>query len=187
MTECDVCGSATPVTPIPGTALTRAVREGYDPFAMGSPGPTLERASRAAAASGRDRIDEWKGIVSGRAGGQRMVCDGCLPALRPFLDRPLRRRIPGTGSIPCAECGHIDPPSQWHCSACGDIQWTLIVIAFVAGLGLLLWAAALGTLWGSVPLGLLGVLFLWISVDAARAGLRNRRRPATGGGARDGS
>lgn len=187
MTECDVCGRAGADTPVSGAALTRAVEAGYDPFAMGSPGPTLELASQAATASGRDRLDEWKSMVSGGAEGQQTVCSGCLPSLRPFLDVPLPVGRPAAGGSPCAKCGHPVPATEWHCSGCGDIQWTLIVIAFLSGVGLLLWAAALGTPWGSIPLGLLALLFLWISIDAARAGLRNRRKRATRDGEPDGS
>jgi len=176
MSLCDVCARPSAGEVIPNAVFRRAVRDGYNPFAMGLSGPTGEQIATMAQISGTDPYAMWLSRLADREMTDWLVCDGCLPALRPFLDRTAGTPSPpSSGLSVCSKCGEPNPASQWHCSHCGHIQWGLIIVSLIVGLGLALWALDLASWWGRGIVGALALLFLWIGVGSIREGLRNQR------------
>ncbi|MBU1227532.1 MAG: hypothetical protein KJ698_10045 [Actinobacteria bacterium] len=176
MSLCDVCGGAEAPHLIDGAGFAAAVRDGYDPFAMGLSGPTLQQIASTAQAAGADPRAVWRSESADRHPADWWVCDGCLPALRPFLDRAVHPPREPAGSRPaCSKCGKPNPASQWHCSHCGHIQWGLIVSSILAGLGFVLWGSTLVTWWGTGITWAVALLLLWIGIGSIREGLRSRR------------
>ena len=177
MSLCDVCAQAGAVEVVTGEAFEKAVRDGYNPFAMGPSGPTLEQIVTMAQISGADPYEVWRHQHVAWGGGDRVVCSGCIPALRPFLERDTATPLTPAGGGPsaCSKCGGMNPTSQWHCSHCGHIQWGLILSSLIVGIGLAWWALSIASWWGRGIVGLLALLFLWIGVSSIREGLRGRR------------
>ncbi|MCJ7726304.1 MAG: hypothetical protein MUP76_07970 [Acidimicrobiia bacterium] len=175
MALCDVCARPTGGEVVSDADFRKAVRSGYDPFRMGLSGPTLEQIATMSQIEGTDPYDAWRKRIAGQTMSEWQVCNGCLPALRPFLERKRSQPTAPTGAGACSKCGGSNPASQWHCSHCGHIQWGLIVFAFVVGLGLILWAARISNWLGTGITAVLAILFLWIGVTSIRDGLRARR------------
>ena len=174
MALCDVCAGTTAEETVSDLAFRKAVSGGYDPFRMGAYGPTLEQTAAMARISGSDPYEMWRTGIDRRSQAEWMVCDGCLPALRPFLDTG-KRTLPRPGGYQaCSECGGTNPASQWHCSHCGRVQWGLIGFSLVVGAGLLLWALAIANWLGRGFALAFAVLFLWIGVTSIRDARRNR-------------
>jgi len=175
MALCDVCARPTGGEVVADADFRKAVRGGYDPFRMGLSGPTLEQIATMSQIEGTDPYQSWRKQIDGQTTTEWQVCNGCLPALRPFLDA--RHSLPAvpTPTGACAKCGGSNPASQWHCSHCGRIQWSLIVFALVVGMGMALWMVGISNWVGRVITGALAILFLWIAVSSIRDGVRARR------------
>jgi len=153
----------------------RAVKNGFNPFALGLAGEALEQVITMARMSGLDPQAMWREQIVERNTTDWNVCLTCMAALRRYLPTE-EVATASTGTDKCSRCGAHNPTSQWHCSACGHIQWGLIAVSLIVGLLLALWAFNLTAVWGRVLTGLGAALFLWIAISSALEGIRNRER-----------
>jgi len=172
---CDVCARQANGEMVANAEFKRAVRSGFNPFALGLPGEALEQVITMARMSNMDPQTMWRDQIVERDTTDWNVCPICMMAMRPYL-KGEGNTIPALTTGECSKCGAGNPSSQWHCSACGNIQWGLIAFSLVVGVLLALWAYNLTAVWGRVLAGLGAALFLWIAISSAREGLRNRER-----------
>ncbi len=178
MAMCDVCARPDADEAVGGPEFLEAVKQGYDPFAMGLAGPTLEQIASMAEITGDDPYLTWRARVESSDLSVWQVCAACMPALGPFLDRKasrpsLQRVTPGPTE--CSKCGEHNPASQWHCSHCGHVQWGLITFSLLLGGGFLFWALTVSSWFGRGVLIALAVLFVWIGASSIREAARDRR------------
>ena len=86
MALCDVCARPTGGEVVADADFRKAVRGGYNPFRMGLSGPTLEQIATMSQIEGTDPYESWRKRIADQTMTEWQVCNGCLPALRPFLD-----------------------------------------------------------------------------------------------------
>ena len=172
---CDVCARQGDGEIVANARFKRAVRNGFNPFALGLPGDALKQVITMAQMSSMDPQTMWREQIVERDTTDWNVCLTCMAALRRYLETGDATPA-SAGPSKCSKCGALNPSSQWHCSACGNIQWGLIAISLITGLLLALWTFNLTAVWGQVLAGLGAALFLWIAVSSARDGIRNRER-----------
>ena len=175
MAFCDVCARQADGQLVSSSGFKRAVRKGFNPFSLGLPGQALEQVINMARISNLDPYTMWRDQIVERDTTDWSVCPVCMTALRPYLTGE-GTAIPALTTGECSKCGASNPSSQWHCSACGHIQWGLILFSLIVGALLALWAFNLTAVWGQVLAGLGAALFLWIAISSTREGLRNRER-----------
>ena len=175
MAFCDVCARPANGETVANADFKRAVKNGFNPFALGLSGEALEQVIAMARMSDLDPQAKWREQIIERDATDWNVCLTCMAALRRYLTTEDAVTRP-TGTDKCSKCGARNPTSQWHCSACGHIQWGLIAISLVVGVLLAMWAFNLTAVWGQVLAGLGAALFLWIAISSARDGIRNRER-----------
>jgi len=172
---CDVCARPANGETVANAEFKRAVNRGFNPFALGLSGQALEQVVTMARMSGLDPQAMWREQIVERDTTDWNVCLTCMAALRRYLTTEDAATGP-TGTDTCSKCGAHNPTSQWHCSACGHIQWGLIAFSLVVGALLALWTFNLTAVWGQVLAGLGAALFLWIAISSALEGISSRER-----------
>ena len=172
---CDVCARPANGETVANAEFKRAVGNGFNPFALGLPGEALEQVITMARISGMDPQTMWREQIVERDTTDWNVCLTCMASLRRYLTTG-DAVTPPTKTDECSKCGAHNPSNQWHCSACGHIQWGLIAFSLITGVLLAMWAFNLTAVWGQVLAGFGAALFLWIAVSSAREGIRNRER-----------
>ncbi len=175
MAFCDVCARPANGETVANAEFKRAVGNGFNPFALGLPGEALEQVITMARISGMDPQTMWREQIVERDTTDWNVCLTCMASLRRYLTTG-DAVTPPTKTDECSKCGAHNPSNQWHCSACGHIQWGLIAFSLITGVLLAMWAFNLTAVWGQVLAGFGAALFLWIAVSSAREGIRNRER-----------